>query len=208
MTTFAYLRVSSALQASANGTDAQRHSITQWLKGQGIEPEAVRWFQDLAVSGKSMDRPQWLAMNQEIQGGDLVVCYSLSRAGRNLSGLSAWVNDMVTRGVRVRFVKEDIDVSTINGRLVMHLMGAIAEWAREEIREKTGDGIKAKIARGEGWAGSLPCRIGKKGGRRFTDEEEEAIRAEHRAGVSAWELHKRHGSDYRTMKKLCEKINA
>lgn len=206
MTTFAYLRVSSELQASNNGTSAQRHAIAQWLDSQRIDPASVRWFEDSAVSGKSVDRPQWLAMNKELRGADLLVIYDLSRAARNHRELLVWVGSMLELKARVVFVKEAIDLTTLNGRLVLNVLGAIAEWQRESIVEKTRDGIKARIADGRGWAGSLPARIGKKGGRRFTDEQITAILAEHRGGVSAWELHKRHGCDYRTMRGICRNI--
>lgn len=151
---FCYARVSSDLQVKANGTDAQRAVISAWLTSQGRDAEGAEWFEDLAVSGKSMERPAWSDMLGKVRKGDTVVVYSLSRAGRNLAGLCAWVERMQEQGVRVVFLKESIDIGTPTGRLMLHMLGAIAEYEREIIRERASDGVRTRIAKGERWGGA------------------------------------------------------
>lgn len=155
-TTAAYVRVSSELQARANGTAAQCTAIQRWCAGEEREIPPERWYEDLAVSGKTMDRPAWARMMAEIRGGlvTTVVLYDLSRAGRTLRGLCAWVEEMVQLNVRVVFLKDGIDIGTAVGRLVVHIMGAIAEYSRTEIIERSRSGIRARTSRGESWGGA------------------------------------------------------
>lgn len=150
----AYLRCSTTLQADSHGTDAQRAAIEGWMLSHGRDD--ARWFEDLAVSGKTMRRPQWLAMLAAVRAGqiDTIVTYSLSRAGRSLADLCIWTNEMVERGVRVVFLKENIDLGTPTGRLMLHLLGSVAEYEREITAERASDGIRARLSKGEKWGGA------------------------------------------------------
>lgn len=154
---YAYLRVSSQLQADANGTDSQRNSVIQWLAGQGLNINAstVEFFEDIAVSGKSMKRPAFEQMLAKLQKNDTILFYDLSRAGRTLKGLIEFTEDMIRRDIRVVFIRNAIDISTSMGRLVLTIMAGIAEFQREEIASKISDGVRARIARGGRW-GAAP----------------------------------------------------
>ena len=150
MATYAYLRVSSRAQAEANGTQAQRAAITQW----GAVDE---WFEDAGISGKFMDRPAWVAMNAKLLGGDTVVAYDISRCARNVEGLLGWVRDMRERGVRVVLLKDNVDLDTLTGKLMLTVLGAVAEWQRAMNAEKVRDGMARGKANGARYG--APIRV-------------------------------------------------
>ena len=74
--------------------------------------------------------------------------WRLDRLGRNLRHLIATVNDLAAAGVGFKSVTEGVDTTTPAGRLTFHLFGALAEFERELIRERTAAGLDAARARG------------------------------------------------------------
>ncbi len=146
-----YLRVSSALQADRNGTAAQREVVGRWLVANGLAWEAVEVFEDLAVSGKSMKRPGWERMMEEVRAGRIgtVVMGDLTRAGRTVRGLVEWLDEMLERKARVIFVQDGIDVDTMTGRLIFTVLAAVAEFVRKLQNEKIREGHAARRATGK-----------------------------------------------------------
>jgi DNA invertase Pin-like site-specific DNA recombinase len=146
-----YLRTSSAIQAEANGSQAQRHALTLWLRGQGLEPETdAVWFADEGYSGASTNRPAWDQLQERTRAGefDTIACYSLSRAGRSTIDLLGFVKDMDARGVRLVFLKDNVDISTPAGRMFLTILAAMAEYEREMILDRVRSGVRAKTAKG------------------------------------------------------------
>lgn len=156
-----YYRVSSDKQADGNGTDSQRVAVEAWIKASGLSGEGARTYADDGESGKSMDRPAWNAMIEDIRKGevDTVVMYDLSRAGRTLRGLLEWIEEMVELKIRVVFVRDSIDISTAMGRFILQIMAAVAELERHRINSRQRDGIKAAIAKGRKWGGQHHPRL-------------------------------------------------
>ena len=72
----------------------------------------------------------------------------LDRLGRSLPHLIETVTSLDTRGIGFRSLSENIDTTTAGGRLVFHIFGALAEFERELIRERTNAGLTAARARG------------------------------------------------------------
>lgn len=107
-----------------------------------------RWWEDAGVSGKFMDRPQWDAMNADLKKGDTVVAYDISRCARNVRGLLNWIETLRARGVRLVLVRDQVDIESMSGRLLLSVLGAIAEWQREMIALKVREGMAAGKARG------------------------------------------------------------
>ena len=107
----------------------------------------VRVFTDRA-SGSREDRPQLLAVLDQLRVGDTLVVWRLDRLGRSLPHLIETVTALDERGVGFRSLSEAIDTTTAGGRLVFHLFGALAEFERQLIRDRTIAGLAAARARG------------------------------------------------------------
>ena len=158
-TMLGYARVSTLEQDEALQVDALRSA------GCG------RVFIDKA-SGKLQHRPQLDALLDQLRPGDTVVVWRLDRLGRSLRHLIDTIQDLDNRGVSFRSLTENIDTSTPGGRLLLHVFGALAEFERDLIRERTMAGLAAARARG------------RKGGRPtvWTPEKVRAARQLHAAG--------------------------
>ena len=83
-----------------------------------------------------------------VREGDTIVVWKLDRLGRSLQDLIAIVNDMEKRGIGFKSLQESIDTTTSGGKLTFHLFGALAEFERSIIRERTHAGLAAARARG------------------------------------------------------------
>jgi DNA invertase Pin-like site-specific DNA recombinase len=106
-----------------------------------------RIFVDKA-SGKLASRPALDDLLEQLRPGDAVVVWRLDRLGRSLRHLLETVAGLEQRGVTFVSLMENIDTSTPGGRLVFHLFGALAEFERDLIRERTQAGLAAARARG------------------------------------------------------------
>src|SRR4051794_36866100 len=80
--------------------------------------------------------------------GTLVV-WRLDRLGRSLRHLIDTVTDLQERGIGFKSRQENIDTTTSGGKLVFHIFGALAEFEREIIRERTNAGLTAARSRGK-----------------------------------------------------------
>jgi DNA invertase Pin-like site-specific DNA recombinase len=80
--------------------------------------------------------------------GDVLVVWRLDRLGRSLGHLIELLHDLASRGVEFRSLSEAIDTTTPTGRLTFHVIGALAEFERAILHERTSAGLKAAKARG------------------------------------------------------------
>lgn len=130
-----YSRISTVEQNSRLQTDA--------LKAAGC----YRVFTDTA-SGALDERRELAKLFDQARPGDTVVVWRLDRLGRSLRHLIDTVNALSERKVGFRSLTENIDTTTSGGKLVFHIFGALAEFERELIRERTQAGLAAARARG------------------------------------------------------------
>jgi DNA invertase Pin-like site-specific DNA recombinase len=130
-----YARISTGEQT----LDLQRDALT----AAGCE----RTFEDVA-SGAKADRPGLEEALAYARNGDTLVVWRLDRLGRSLQHLIATVTDLQRRGVGFRSLTEQIDTTTSGGKLVFHVFGALAEFERDLVRERTNAGLAAARARG------------------------------------------------------------
>lgn len=100
------------------------------------------------VSGSTTERPGWVQAQTALRKGDTLVVWRLDRLGRSLKHLIDTVNELDAKGIGFRSLTESIDTTTPGGRLVFHIFGALAEFERELIRERTHAGLAAARARG------------------------------------------------------------
>lgn len=139
------------------------------LTAAGVHPDRI--YED-RLSGAKTDRPGLEHASRACRKGDILVVWRLDRLGRSLKDLIAIVERLEGRGVGLRSVHENIDTTTASGRLFFHIMGALAEFERNLIRERTKAGLMAAKRRGR--------KPGRK--RRFGDTQMKAARALLQAG--------------------------
>jgi DNA invertase Pin-like site-specific DNA recombinase len=107
-----------------------------------------RVWTDHGFSGKLASRPALDQVLDQLRPGDTLVVWRLDRLGRSLKHLIDTVNDLKERGIGFRSITEGIDTTTPAGRLVFHIFGALAEFERDLLRERTQAGLAAARARG------------------------------------------------------------
>lgn len=100
------------------------------------------------ASGKDTNRPGLNTIKEVLRDGDILIVWRLDRLGRSLKDLIEWVNYLDEKGVALKSLEEAIDTTTATGKLTFHLFGALAEFERQLIRERTQAGLAAARARG------------------------------------------------------------
>jgi DNA invertase Pin-like site-specific DNA recombinase len=104
-------------------------------------------FTDTA-SGASTERPGLNTALSHLRAGDILVVWRLDRLGRSLPHLIETIKGLDDRGIGFQSVTEHIDTTTSGGKLIFHIFGALAEFERDIIRERTQAGLQAARARG------------------------------------------------------------
>lgn len=135
MANVGYARVSTADQDPALQHDA--------LGAAGCE----KVFEDRA-SGARADRAGLQAALAYAREGDVLVVWKLDRLGRSLPHLIETVTSLAECGIGFRSITEAIDTTTPGGRLVFHLFGALGQFERDLIQERTRAGLAAAATRG------------------------------------------------------------
>lgn len=139
-----YARISTRDQSSAMQRDA--------LETAGCG----RIFEETA-SGAQRGRPQLAAALDYAREGDTLVVWRLDRLARSLRQLIETVEGLGSRGIGLRSLTEPVDSTTPGGRLVFQVFGALAEFERSIIRERTRAGLES--ARERGRFGGRPPRL-------------------------------------------------
>ena len=111
------------------------------------EAGCERIYED-RVSGVREARPGLDRLRDSLRSGDTLVVWRLDRLGRSLSDLITWAGWLHEHGVGLRSLHEHIDTGSSTGRLIFHMFGALAEFERNLIRERTLSGLRAARARG------------------------------------------------------------
>jgi len=130
-----YARVSTQDQT----LDLQTDALTQ----AGCE----KIFTD-TTSGAKPERLGLQDAMHHLRAGDTLVVWRLDRLGRTLKHLIATVTDLSEHDIGFMSLQEHIDTTTSGGKLIFHIFGALAEFEREVIRERTNAGLQAARARG------------------------------------------------------------
>jgi DNA invertase Pin-like site-specific DNA recombinase len=142
-----YARVSTHEQNLSLQKDALKHT------------GCAKIFQD-QVSGAKKERLGLQAATEYVREGDTLVVWRLDRLGRSLKHLIETVTTLEKRGVGFQSLQESIDTTTSGGRLIFHIFGALAEFERNLIQERTRAGLAA--ARERGRKGGRPKALDEK----------------------------------------------
>jgi DNA invertase Pin-like site-specific DNA recombinase len=136
MTVYGYARVSTQDQDLTNQLEA--------LKAAG----ATTIFRE-KISGARADRPQLAKLMGSLKAGDVVLVTKLDRLGRSTRELLDLIESMSKASAAFKSLGDPLfDTTSSQGRLLSTLLAAIAEFERELIRERTGEGRKRAMAKG------------------------------------------------------------
>ena len=100
------------------------------------------------ASGAKTDRTGLVEALSYLRKGDTLVVWKLDRLGRSLQHLIQVVNQLRKKGIYFRSIQESLDTSSSGGKLIFHIFGALAEFERDVIRDRTMAGLAAARARG------------------------------------------------------------
>jgi DNA invertase Pin-like site-specific DNA recombinase len=134
----AYIRVSSVDQNEARQVEAM------------ADLHIDKMFIDKA-SGKNTDRPQLQAALDHMREGDVLVVHSMDRLARNMRDLQNLVAELNAKNIAVEFVKEHLNFTGEDSpmsKLMLSILGGVAEFERSIIRERQKEGIQ--VAKGKG----------------------------------------------------------
>ena len=203
-----YIRVSTREQAQEGvSLAAQEERIRAFCTAKGWD--LLRIYRDEGESGKNLERPGVLSMIRDLKadGVDVVVVLKLDRLTRSVRDLGSLIEDLFA-GRALAAVDGSLDSSTASGRMVVNLLGTVAQWERETTVERTVAALEYKQRRGE-WCGRIPFgfRIGEDG---KLEEDPEAMqtiqaikRSRRRSGTSYPKLAKQYGLSVGLVYKLC-----
>lgn len=105
-------------------------------------------FTDEGISGSVSSRPELDKCLVHLRPGDTLVVWRLDRLARSLKNLLELVESLSQRGIHLRSLTESIDTSSASGRLILSVFGALAEFERSLIIERTQAGLAAARSRG------------------------------------------------------------
>ena len=121
----------------------------------------IKIFTD-TVSGTKQDREGLEDALSFLREGDSLVVWRLDRLGRSLKDLIERLTELHNRNIGFKSLTESIDTTTSGGKLIFHIFGALAEFERDIIRERTNAGLTAARARGKKGAAEVPLSERKK----------------------------------------------
>ena len=93
-------------------------------------------------------RPELNKLKEQLREGDTLVIWRLDRLGRSLRDLINWMNYLEKEKVLLKSLQESIDTGNPTGKLIFHIFGALSEFERNLIVERTNAGLQAARARG------------------------------------------------------------
>jgi DNA invertase Pin-like site-specific DNA recombinase len=131
-----YARVSTADQTLNLQLDALKKA------------ECSKIFTD-TISGAKAERQGLEEALGYVREGDTIVVWRLDRLGRSLKDLIERLTELHQRNIGFKSLTENIDTTTSGGKLIFHIFGALAEFERDLIRERTNAGLTAARARGK-----------------------------------------------------------
>lgn len=149
-----YARVSTEEQTEGYSLDAQITCCREHCEAQGWQ--VVSEYLDPAFSGRSVQRPGFQQMMEDARAGlfDILLVHKLDRFSRSLRDTIVYLGHLAEVGVGVLSLQERFDYTTPSGRLLMHMLAALAQWYSENLGQEIQKGL-AQRAREGLWLGDL-----------------------------------------------------
>jgi DNA invertase Pin-like site-specific DNA recombinase len=136
----------------SKGDDQTNTMQARALKAAGCK----RIFEEVASGGR-WERPELHRLLDHLREGDTLVVWKLDRLSRSLKDVLHIMERIAAAGAGFRSLTESVDTTTPAGRMMMHMVGAFAEFERGMIRERTVEGLKA--AKAAGRVGGRPPKL-------------------------------------------------
>jgi DNA invertase Pin-like site-specific DNA recombinase len=124
------------------------HDQTLNMQRDALEKAGCEQIFTDQVSGTKTERKGLSEALSHLRAGDILVVWRLDRLGRSLRHLIDTITALHAKGVGFKSLQENIDTTTSGGKLVFHIFGALAEFEREIIRERTQAGLQSARSRG------------------------------------------------------------
>lgn len=178
---FGYARVSTKEQNLDRQID--------WLREQGVEDRNIHVEK---ISGVKANRPEFNRLMEKLREGDTVLVESFSRLGRSTKDLIDIVERLDRMGVLLISSKENFDTSTAQGKMMLTIVQAFAQFERDLIIERTKEGLAAARARGKkGGRKPLPKDKVAKALKLYDTNTMSLKEIQEMTGVSASTIHRR-----------------
>ena len=150
------------------------------LKRAGVHPDHIHTDQ---ASGVARKRPGLALLMKDVREGDTVIVWKLDRFGRSVMDLLTRLQKLDAMGVRFRSLTEGIDTTTAIGRLLLTVLGAIAEFERALIAERTSRGMQHRKSQGAKFGRQYVLSV----------EQRREVRELYKSGMKPAQIAKRFG---------------
>ncbi|WP_308636152.1 recombinase family protein [Paenibacillus silvisoli] len=174
MKTAIYTRVSTEEQAKEGySIDAQESRLKDFARSQGWE--IADMYVDDGYSAKDLERPEMKRLIKDIKKGkiDVVLVYKLDRLVRSVLNLHELLQIFDKHDVKFRSATEMFDTTSAMGRFFITLVGAMAQWERENLAERVKMGMEQKHQNGERNGGPIPFGYDRSSDGKLVKNEEE-----------------------------------
>lgn len=148
-----YIRVSTREQADSGlGLEAQRRALRAEAQRRGWDLDIV---EDAGYSGRSDSRPGYVDVLARMKRGeaDVLMVYKLDRVSRSVQHFAGLLHTATRQDWSLVALDMQVDMTTPNGRLVAHILVAVAQWEAEVIGARTKDAMAEARAKGRSFGG-------------------------------------------------------
>lgn len=141
-----YIRVSTAKQKEEDSHEHQRTRLEEWAATHGHD---ITLYEDIAISGQAADRDAYDCLMAEAQQYDAIIVRELSRFGRSLQQVLNDIDDLHDEGVDFISLKENIDLTTAQGKLFLNIIGAFNQFWADLARERANEMVQRRREEGK-----------------------------------------------------------
>lgn len=151
-----YVRVSTSAQVEEGiSIETQEAKIRAWAELNDVDE--IQIYRDEGISGKRTDnRPALQEALVNVQTGDALVCYSLSRLSRSTKDTIILADKLDKAGADLVSLSEKIDTTTAAGKMVFRMLAVLSEFERDQVSERTKAALQYKKSNGEKTGGDVP----------------------------------------------------
>ena len=141
-----YIRVSTEQQKEEGSHENQEERLEDWADREGHD---IEFYRDIAISGQSDEREGYDELLADAEQYDAIVVRELSRFGRNLQKILNDIKDLHERGVEFISLKENLDLTTAQGRLFLNMVGAFNQFWADLARERAHEMVQRRREQGK-----------------------------------------------------------